>query len=140
MGRAASRPAGPQRHRHHGSVGALLSGRDPVEFRQTTSRADDPQLHTHLVNSSKVQTADGRWLALDARMLKRYQCTLGDFYLVADDETAVCRRSWIRSGGEARRAQGRSPEASQEEAGPHGVCRAKTNKRPRSVVGILRAS
>ncbi|MCW2752353.1 MAG: exonuclease subunit alpha, partial [Aeromicrobium sp.] len=36
-------------------------------FRQSTSRADDPQLHTHLVISSKVQTGDGRWLALDAR-------------------------------------------------------------------------
>ena len=29
-------------------------------FRQSTSRADDPQLHTHLVVSSKVQTDDGR--------------------------------------------------------------------------------
>ena len=29
-------------------------------FRQTTSRADDPQLHTHLVISAKVQTADER--------------------------------------------------------------------------------
>jgi len=49
-------------------------------FRQTTSRADDPQLHTHLVISAKVQTDDGRWLALDARMLKRYQRTLGGIY------------------------------------------------------------
>src|SRR5687768_5293792 len=32
-------------------------------FRQTTSRLDDPQLHTHLVISAKVQTDDGRWLA-----------------------------------------------------------------------------
>ena len=38
-------------------------------FRQTTSRLDDPQLHTHLVISGKVQTDDGRWLALDARVL-----------------------------------------------------------------------
>jgi conjugative relaxase-like TrwC/TraI family protein len=36
-------------------------------FRQTTSRANDPQLHTHAVISAKVQTNDGRWLALDAR-------------------------------------------------------------------------
>ena len=36
-------------------------------FRQTTSRADDPQIHTHAVISAKVQTADGRWWALDAR-------------------------------------------------------------------------
>lgn len=49
-------------------------------FRQTTSRADDPQLHTHLVISAKVQTADERWLALDARFLKRHQRTLGGLY------------------------------------------------------------
>ena len=49
-------------------------------FRQTTSRADDPQLHTHVVISAKVQTGDGRWLALDARYLKRYQRMLGGLY------------------------------------------------------------
>ena len=49
-------------------------------FRQTTSRADDPQLHTHLVISAKVQTADERWLALDARLLKRHQRTFGGLY------------------------------------------------------------
>ena len=46
-------------------------------FRQTTSRLDDPQLHTHLVVSAKVQTADGRWFALDARYLKRHQRAAG---------------------------------------------------------------
>ena len=60
---------------HPESQGLMVAG-----FRQTTSRADDPQLHTHLVISSKVQTEDGRWLALDARMLKRYQRTLGGIY------------------------------------------------------------
>ena len=57
---------------HPDSQGLIVAG-----FRQTTSRADDPQLHTHLVISSKVQTDDGRWLALDARMLKGYQRALG---------------------------------------------------------------
>jgi conjugative relaxase-like TrwC/TraI family protein len=49
-------------------------------FRQTTSRADDPQIHTHAVISAKVQTVDGRWLALDARFLKRHQRMLGGLY------------------------------------------------------------
>ena len=49
-------------------------------FRQATSREDDPQLHTHVVISAKVQTADGRWLALDARYLKRKQRALGGLY------------------------------------------------------------
>jgi conjugative relaxase-like TrwC/TraI family protein len=49
-------------------------------FRQTTSRADDPQIHTHAVISAKVQTAEGRWYALDARYLKRNQRMLGGVY------------------------------------------------------------
>ena len=49
-------------------------------FRQTTSRADDPQIHTHVVVSAKVQTDDGRWMALDARYLKKYQRMLGGLY------------------------------------------------------------
>jgi conjugative relaxase-like TrwC/TraI family protein len=49
-------------------------------FRQTTSRADDPQIHTHAVISAKVQTPDGRWYALDARYLKRHQRVLGGLY------------------------------------------------------------
>ena len=49
-------------------------------FRQTTSRLDDPQLHSHVVISAKVQTEDGRWLALDARVLKGFQRALGGLY------------------------------------------------------------
>jgi conjugative relaxase-like TrwC/TraI family protein len=49
-------------------------------FRQTTSRADDPQIHTHAVISAKVQTVDGRWMALDARYLTQRQRMLGGLY------------------------------------------------------------
>ena len=49
-------------------------------FRQSTSRLDDPQIHTHLVISAKVQVDDGRWFALDARALKKHQRTLGGVY------------------------------------------------------------
>jgi conjugative relaxase-like TrwC/TraI family protein len=49
-------------------------------FRQSTSRLDDPQLHTHLVISAKVQTGEGRWLALDARVLKQHQRAFGGLY------------------------------------------------------------
>ena len=60
---------------HPDSQGMIVAA-----FRQTTSRLDDPQLHTHLVISSKVQTDDGRWLALDARVLKHHQRALGGLY------------------------------------------------------------
>jgi conjugative relaxase-like TrwC/TraI family protein len=49
-------------------------------FRQTTSRSDDPQIHTHVVISGKVRTEDGRWMALDARYLKKHQRMLGGLY------------------------------------------------------------
>jgi conjugative relaxase-like TrwC/TraI family protein len=49
-------------------------------FRQHTSRALDPQLHTHLVIANRVKSPDGRWLALDARSLKRDQRTLSALY------------------------------------------------------------
>ena len=63
-------------HRQHPDTLGLTV----ATFRQTTSRADDPQLHTHAVISSKVQTDDGRWWALDARYLKRNQRMLGGLY------------------------------------------------------------
>jgi conjugative relaxase-like TrwC/TraI family protein len=62
--------------RLHRDSGGLMA----AWFRQTTSRADDPQIHTHLVVSAKVQTPQGRWLALDARYLKRKQRMLGGLY------------------------------------------------------------
>ena len=49
-------------------------------FRQHTSRALDPQLHTHLVIANRVMSPDGRWLALDARLIKRDQQTLSAVY------------------------------------------------------------
>lgn len=62
--------------RQHPDTGGLVM----AAFRQTTSREDDPQLHTHVVISAKVQAPDGRWLALDARYLKRKQRALGGIY------------------------------------------------------------
>lgn len=49
-------------------------------FRQHTSRALDPQLHTHAVIANRVQAPDGRWLALDARTIKVDQRTLSALY------------------------------------------------------------
>jgi conjugative relaxase-like TrwC/TraI family protein len=49
-------------------------------FRQHTSRLLDPQLHTHAVVVAKVRAPDGRWLALDGRMIKCDQQTLSALY------------------------------------------------------------
>jgi conjugative relaxase-like TrwC/TraI family protein len=49
-------------------------------FRQHTSPALDPQLHTHVVVPNRVLAPDGRWLALDARTIKVHQRTLSALY------------------------------------------------------------
>jgi len=49
-------------------------------FRQHTSRAGDPHVHTHAVVIAKVQDERGRWFALDARMIKHDQRTLSALY------------------------------------------------------------
>lgn len=49
-------------------------------FRQHTSRLLDPQLHTHAVVVAKVRAPDGRWLALDGRIIKCDQQTFSALY------------------------------------------------------------
>ncbi len=49
-------------------------------FRQHTSRAHDPQIHSHLVIANRVMSPDGRWLALDARTVKHDQRTVSALY------------------------------------------------------------
>src|SRR6476620_6246451 len=54
-----------------------------ARFTHRDSRAGDPDLHTHVAVSNKVQTLDGRWLALDARMLYRLNVAGSEFYNTA---------------------------------------------------------
>ena len=49
-------------------------------FPQSTSREDDPQLHTHAVISGKVIAPNGRWYALDGHFVKNHQRALGGLY------------------------------------------------------------
>ncbi|MGI8697625.1 MAG: MobF family relaxase, partial [Mycobacteriales bacterium] len=55
-----------------GLIGAVFTHRD--------SRAGDPDLHTHVAVSNKVQTADGRWLALDGRVLHKATVAASERY------------------------------------------------------------
>jgi conjugative relaxase-like TrwC/TraI family protein len=69
------------RHRVNGEVWIVDAvGTTSALFRQHTSRALDPQVHTHAVLVNRVLAADGRWLALDARTLKHDQRTLSALY------------------------------------------------------------
>ena len=72
------------RYRIGGDVAVVdAEGIIAAAFRQHTSRALDPQLHTHLVIANRVKSPDGRWLALDARLIKGDQQTLSALYHVS---------------------------------------------------------
>jgi conjugative relaxase-like TrwC/TraI family protein len=69
------------RYRIGGEVAVVdAEGIVAAAFRQHTSRALDPQIHTHLVIANRVKSPDGRWLALDARLIKHDQQTLSALY------------------------------------------------------------
>jgi hypothetical protein len=53
------------------------SGYVAAAFTEYTSRADDPQLHTHVVVANKVKGADGMWRTIDGRLLYRHQLAAG---------------------------------------------------------------
>jgi conjugative relaxase-like TrwC/TraI family protein len=56
------------------------SGFVGAAFTHTTSRALDPQLHTHVVIANLAQGRDGRWSALDSRTLHREATTASYLY------------------------------------------------------------
>ena len=60
-------------------------------FDHYDSRDGDPNLHTHVAISSKVQGIDGKWRALDARALYRITVAASECYNTAF-ETALTQR------------------------------------------------
>lgn len=64
-----------------GAVTISGDGFVAAAFRHRTSRAADPQLHTHVVIANLVHSdADDRWTALDARPLYRWARPVGHLY------------------------------------------------------------
>ncbi|MDP9101552.1 MAG: relaxase domain-containing protein, partial [Actinomycetota bacterium] len=61
-----------------GTDGLIVAG-----FTHHTSRADDPQLHTHLVIPNLVRGGDGQWSAVDSRAVFRQAKTAGYLYQAA---------------------------------------------------------
>jgi conjugative relaxase-like TrwC/TraI family protein len=52
-------------------------------FDHYDSRAGDPNLHTHVAVSAKVQGSDGRWRSLDARALYQMTVAASEYYNTA---------------------------------------------------------
>ena len=72
------------RRGHDGLLQVDTEGLVGASFVHRTSRAADPQLHTHLLLANKVKALeDGRWLSLDARELFEHQKAAGMLYKAA---------------------------------------------------------
>ena len=63
-----------------GAISVLGDGFVAAGFRHRTSRAGDPQLHTHVLVANVTRGPDGRWTALDARRLYVHARTGGFLY------------------------------------------------------------
>jgi conjugative relaxase-like TrwC/TraI family protein len=63
------------RRGHGGPVVEEASGFVAAGFRHRTSRAGDPQLHTHVLVANLGRGSDGRWSALDGRRLYAHALT-----------------------------------------------------------------
>ena len=73
-------------------VGVIASAFDHYD-----SRAADPQLHTHVVASNKVQGVDGRWRTLDSRRLHKAAVALSESYnaFLTDHTTRLLGVTWV---------------------------------------------
>ena len=60
-----------------------VNGMVATAFTHRDSRAGDPDLHTHVAVANKVQTDDGRWLAIDGRVLFKANVTASETYNTA---------------------------------------------------------
>ncbi|HEX4402086.1 MAG TPA: MobF family relaxase [Galbitalea sp.] len=81
----------------HGGVASMpVRGVIAAAFDHYDTRAGDPQLHTHVVVSNKVQGEDGKWRTLDSRTLHRATVALSASYnaFLADHATQLVRVSW----------------------------------------------
>jgi conjugative relaxase-like TrwC/TraI family protein len=62
------------------SPSSTRKGSSPRSSGSTRVAPSIPQIHTHVVIPNRVKSPDGRWLALDARLIKRDQRTLSALY------------------------------------------------------------
>ena len=69
-------------HQGDGQIAPRIAtdGLVAAAFDHSTSRALDPQLHTHVVVMNLIRGTDGRWSALDSRTLHRQATTASYLY------------------------------------------------------------
>ena len=67
-------------------------------YRHRMSRAEDPQLHTHVVAANMARGADGRWTALDATPIYQHAKAAGFLYQAHLRAAVRDRLPWVRWG------------------------------------------
>ena len=67
-------------------------------YRHRMSRAEDPQLHTHVVAANMARAADGRWTALDATPIYQHAKAAGYLYQAHLRAAVRERLPWVRWG------------------------------------------
>ena len=83
-----------------------VTGLVATAFTHRDSRAGDPDLHTHVALANKVQTLDGRWLAIDGRVLFKAAVAASETYNTALERhlsESLGVRFAVRSGADVRR-------------------------------------
>ena len=140
------------RRGHGGITQEATAGYVAAVFVHRTSRAGDPQLHSHVLVSNKVQaTSDGRWLSVDGRELYEVQKAAGMLYkaCLRAELTARLRISWTEvddnGGTEIAGVPDKlirlfSKRRAQVEAGAAGLIAEKERALGRSLTGDERAA
>jgi conjugative relaxase-like TrwC/TraI family protein len=67
-------------------------------YRHRMSRAEDPQLHTHVVAANMARGIDGRWTALDATPIYQHAKAAGFLYQAHLRAAVRERLPWVRWG------------------------------------------
>ena len=67
-------------------------------YRHRMSRAEDPQLHTHVVAANMARGADGRWTALDGTPIYQHAKAAGFLYQAHLRAAVRERLPWVRWG------------------------------------------
>lgn len=97
------------------------TGMITVEFDHSTSRAEDPHLHTHVAIVNKTQaTSDGKWLSVDNKQWRHVKAIAASIYesvMAAEIETATDARFEVRADGLGREIAGFTDRDLQESSG-----------------------
>jgi conjugative relaxase-like TrwC/TraI family protein len=105
------RSAAAVRRGHGGAEVVPAAGLVAAAFRHRTSRAGDPQLHSHVLVANLGRGPDGRWSALDGRRLRARPG--GELRLPGGPARGADSDAWVGvvAGAERDRRAGRRPEA-----------------------------